>query len=475
MDLMSLLAGAGNVPLPGLGGGPLPGMGGGVPIEDMSGQPPSLPLPPSMPVAQALAGGPQQNPMIAQLLALAGQGGAQQQPTGIPLPVMRMMLFQQLNQPGRGPFTSIVNPIVAALTARQLAPYYQQQQQQQLEAAAAKQRLDSLQGAASIVSSLATAGVKQGQAEKLLRESEWWKNLPDEKKNEAMEVLNKLRADPNAQLGAEVRREGITATADTARANRESRERVAGANIASRERVAGANIASREGIAGRRLEFNKQQQADLQDWREEQKSQFDWGEWYKDRRLETTEAGKNIRASKTQEAQDKRAAATIKAQADRALNQMTYQGMLQAQRLTALRDSRSDEAAQIKTDLDLYGKMLKDDPDGARGFFNETIVPQYEALYGDTFDIGSPGMEQWIRSWASPLTLGYVDAPSDLYSRKPSTTTTKPPAYQPVVPPGASRPSRVEEQANQMPPDNPNDPMGNLIGTGKKRKFTLGQ
>jgi len=46
---------------------------------------------------------------------------------------IQMMLFQGLNnKPAQGPFSAIANPIVAALTARAMAPIYQQQQEQAL-------------------------------------------------------------------------------------------------------------------------------------------------------------------------------------------------------------------------------------------------------------------------------------------------------------------------------------------------------
>src|SRR5580765_2657261 len=116
-----------------------------LPGQEPAGQP--IPMQPTgMPIAQAgmdQAQAPAADPMM-QLLT---QVLSQPMPAANPR-LAQMQAFMQMQQgnPGRGPFTSIVNPIVNALMARQIAPQLQQQQQSAL----ALQRLKLLQTVAAI-------------------------------------------------------------------------------------------------------------------------------------------------------------------------------------------------------------------------------------------------------------------------------------------------------------------------------------
>jgi hypothetical protein len=114
-----------------------------------------------MPIAQAGMGQGPTDPTAALLMQILSRPMP-----GVSPGLARMQAFMAMQQanPGRGPFTSIVNPIVSALMARQMGPQLQQQQAD----AAMQQRLKMFE-TVSKIQEMQTKGLfTKAQTDKLL-------------------------------------------------------------------------------------------------------------------------------------------------------------------------------------------------------------------------------------------------------------------------------------------------------------------
>lgn len=329
--------------------------------------------------------------------ALPMPGGAAPAAGGMDPRAIQMMLFQRLNnRPAQGPFSAIANPIVAALTARAMAPMYQQQQQQAL----ALQRMKVLQALAGIGAQQARTGLDTAKTGELVAQSKWFKSLPEEKQNEYFAIQKKMMpsADTTARIKAEEQLTGKKIG---------SAEKIAGARIGSAEDIAGKRIASQENIAGQQIgAANKRQvysetaQDERQRIRLEQKGA-------EDDRQYSLDIEKMMNAGS--EADRRQTSLNLyRDHLKRQGEQATELSKLRGDRLKQLGDPTSP-TSQLFNALKVYNGLP---PASKVNFAKNNLVPLYKQASG--LDLKVDSGSGWLR------TIGdWIGLPNPLYGENP--------------------------------------------------------
>lgn len=338
-----------------------------------------------MPVAQA-----GQNGLLAALLG----GGQPQQDNSA---AVRALLFNQLNRPAQGPWTAIINPIVAAIQARQLAPQVQQRQAQaqQLE------RLKMLQALAAAGASSSMANYRNLQGQQIQSQLDAENNLTPEMRQLLYLIKNRIAPDANTlERGAQGERlQGMRGEQQTALETQRQGNRA-------------TLQAQRDAAAGGRLEYtqgSQDERARLQ-------------------RENAYNIAENQVASKEREGDANRYAtmsanrARIEANAPRnAALTRKYEADEARAKMAALKDEIATDPTSLQNRLNEAQEIYRGLKPGQQrtDFLRNNVAPLYEASTGQKLNIEQPGAWAQLRDFMFGDYFGSSGEPITVNPEKP--------------------------------------------------------